>query len=383
MSAKSSESTWSVFIDLFLSGNLNDTDVNDYSLEYLGIITLGDKVGNKQTRASYPKDLVATTNKHLSMAKQDVFLKFDSKYNTFFSALEVSVDNCHTVLLRNSLAVKNTNDPSLSFCYEYFMIFVLHVFTKCGLKRISKSESAYNFRVIFRFMDVVVDALPQCEFMPGEVRLQAIKDELERQDLSTASYYNADGIIYDLISGVELMLLETSGPFGNNDIKRETKDYVKAAYGLLAMLHKIAHKYVYADIDIFKQLKVCFVHAANNKIRLWAFCLVSKQLYILNRIDSSVLPTDSSNAENDLKGMTNLFWKLKQTIEEATETLKKIKESHEKNKIFAEENPDSQIEQLISYLVEVAEVKLSSQISYAEDIYINSSPIIPDSLDFD
>lgn len=163
-------------------------------------------------------------------------------------------------------------------------------------------------------MDVVVDALPQYEFMPGEVRLQAIKDELERQDLSTVSYYSADGITYDLTFGVELILLEPPGPFGRDEIKREIKReityYVKAAYGLFAMLGKVAYKYIYADIDIFQQLKVYFVHAANKKARLWSFCLASKQLNVSKRIDSSILSADSKLAENDLRSRTKLFWKL-------------------------------------------------------------------------
>lgn len=110
------------------------------------------------------------------------------------------------------------------------------------------------------------------------------------------------------------MLLETSGASGNDDIRRETTDYVKAAYGLLALLHTVAYKYAYADIVIFNQLKVCFVHAANDKVRLWAFCLVSKELYVLNRADSSMLPTDPSKAENDFRSMTNLFWKVKISV---------------------------------------------------------------------
>ncbi|KAG1640971.1 hypothetical protein G6F44_006296 [Rhizopus delemar] len=223
------------------------------------------------------------------------------------------------VLLKNPLTIKRTNDSSLSFCYEFFMIFVLQIFAKHGLKRISKSEPAYNFRAIYKSIDVVVDVLPQCEFIP--------------------------------VSSIELVLLETSGASGNDDIRRETTDYVKAAYGLLALLHTVAYKYAYADIVIFNQLKVCFVHAANDKVRLWAFCLVSKELYVLNRADSSMLPTDPSKAENDFR------------------------KSHEQNKLFAEGNPNSCIEQLDTYLVEVAEVKLSSQVLDAEDIHVNSSPL--------
>lgn len=41
---------------------------------------------------------------------------------------------------------------------------------------------------------------------------------------------------------------------------------------------------VYADVDIFFKLRVYFIHAAGEKIRLWSFGLVSKELYVFNRI---------------------------------------------------------------------------------------------------
>ncbi|KAI7876495.1 uncharacterized protein EV154DRAFT_555722 [Mucor mucedo] len=39
----------------------------------------------------------------------------------------------------------------------------------------------------------------------------------------------------------------------------------KAAYGLLSMLHAIAYQFNYADITLFKKMKVLFVHAAKKK----------------------------------------------------------------------------------------------------------------------
>jgi hypothetical protein len=200
-----------------------------FSLEYLGIVQLGDEIGNRQTRASYPKDLVTTSNKLLGVTKQDVFSKFSSFFSDFFLALTVSVDECHTQLLGNSLRIKKTNDPVLSFCYELFIIFVTQVFK---YREISKLESMYNFRVIWRFLGTVTMVIPCCQFIPGETRLKAITQELKRQGLSTLNYYNADGVILDKEFDVELVLLETSGPFGLNDINRETTDHIKAAYGL-------------------------------------------------------------------------------------------------------------------------------------------------------
>lgn len=177
---------------------------------------------------------------------------------------------------------------------------------------LSKQESVYNYRAVFRFFDAVVSANTSCTFIPGETRLQAINNEFKRLDMTTKSYYNADGIILDNDTGLELCLLETSGPFGLINVSRETTDQVKAAYGLLAMLHTIAHQFVHADIQVFKKLKICFIHAAQDRIRLWSFCLIDKELYVLNRVDSAVVPTSNSDRfKADFMHLANLCWKLK------------------------------------------------------------------------
>ncbi|CAO3670687.1 unnamed protein product [Rhizopus stolonifer] len=89
-------------------------------------------------------------------------------------------------------------------------------------------------------------------------------------------------------------------------------DQVKAVYGLLSMLHNIAHRFVHADIQVYQKLKICFVHAAQDRIRLWSFCLIDRELYVLNRVDSTVLPTSNSDQfKAEFMRLTNLFWKLK------------------------------------------------------------------------
>lgn len=136
--------------------------------------------------------------------------------------------------------------------------------------------------------------------------------DLERLEMSTKSYYNADGVIMDDDTGLKLCLLETSGPFGLIDVSRETTDQVKAAYGLLSMLHTIAHQFVHADIQVYQKLKICFVHAAQDRVILWSFCLIDKKLYLLNRVDSAVLPTSHSDQfKTEFMRFANLFWKLK------------------------------------------------------------------------
>ncbi|KAI9487695.1 MAG: hypothetical protein EXX96DRAFT_475105 [Benjaminiella poitrasii] len=218
---------------------------------------------------------------------------------------------------------------------------VKQIFVKRGLERISRSESAYSFRVVWNFMDIVADSLPSSEFLPGEARLQAITNELIRH--------------------IELCLLEVSGPFLNDNTQKITTDLVKAAYGLLAMLHTVAHVYVYADLNIFKKFKVVFIHAANEKVRLWTLSLVSDKLYVLSRITSSILPTDPSTAEN-----------------ESQKLLSDLKTSHKKNKLLVEKDPIQPVQQLDNFLVEVAEIKLASRVKHAEDLDVSSSPIRPD-----
>ncbi|KAI9363184.1 hypothetical protein BD770DRAFT_380965 [Pilaira anomala] len=144
---------------------------------------------------------------------------------------------------------------------------------------------------------------------PGETRLQAIKFELERQGLSRSSFYNADGILIDTSCDMELALLETTGPFGLKNITRVTTDHVKAAHGMMTMLHGLAYSYIYADADIFFKLKVYFIHAYDKKIRLRSFGLVSKELYIFRRIRSEVLPVNHVDSEEEIKGITNMMWK--------------------------------------------------------------------------
>lgn len=111
-------------------------------------------------------------------------------------------------------------------------------------------------------MDALCDALLTVKFTPGEVRLNCITEELKSQGLSTKQFYNADGVIIDDVFNLQLTVLKTSGPYGLDDDKREAKDYIKAAYGLLVMLHAAAKKFRYSDVEIFKKYNVYFIQAA-------------------------------------------------------------------------------------------------------------------------
>jgi hypothetical protein len=61
--------------------------------------------------------------------------------------------------------------------------------------------------------------------------------------------------------------------------------------------------------------------------------------------------------------------------------LQEIKKSHETNKQLMEErlNGYEKVKRLDRLLADNAEVKLSSRVSEADDIYVYSSPLCPDS----
>ncbi|KAG1135663.1 hypothetical protein G6F37_012933 [Rhizopus arrhizus] len=147
--------------------------------------------------------------------------------------------------------------------------------------------------------------------------------------MSKKSYYNADDIIVDNDTGLELCLLETSGPFGLVDISRETTDQVKAF---------------------------------------------------------TVLPTSNSDQfKAEFMRLANLFWKLKvrktqkMLLDDAKSSPNEIKAPHNKNETVYRDGHVNNLPRLDDYLVESAEVKLSSRISQVSEIYVSSLHICPDS----
>ncbi|RCH78217.1 hypothetical protein CU098_004886 [Rhizopus stolonifer] len=56
------------------------------------------------------------------------------------------------------------------------------------------------------------------------------------------------------------------------------------------------------------------------------------------------MPSNSSSCKDEIMSTTNMMWQLQGIVEEATETLKKIRMSHEENKkVFEEGSSSSQI----------------------------------------
>lgn len=75
----------------------------------------------------------------------------------------------------------------------------------------------------------------------------------------------------NIIRNLEILLVETSGPFANTDKTKSNFDHHKGTFGTLAKLKTIADESNYADIDVFVNVKVFFIHATGNATKLYLF----------------------------------------------------------------------------------------------------------------
>ena len=99
-----------------------------------------------------------------------------------------------------------------------------------------------------------MDSLDQTidrKFVPGEIKLDAFK--------RLGALYNADGLCY--FDDMEVLVLETSGPYNNHDAPRWGYDHIKGTFALLAMFRSFIQIYHYALPSEFATLKLWFVHA--------------------------------------------------------------------------------------------------------------------------
>ncbi|CAO3664816.1 unnamed protein product [Rhizopus stolonifer] len=135
--------------------------------------------------------------------------------------------------------------------------------------------------------------MDKIKFSSGEKRLDAVTKEFKLMNNDNRHFYNADGIISHTESGIEIGILNTTVPLLQHNDPKETQDYIKAGYGLVAMLHIVGRKYHYGNFEIFKRVSSFFVQATLE------------------------VPMDPKTSEEKLRALIDLFWLLKKSIEES------------------------------------------------------------------
>ncbi|KAG1457852.1 hypothetical protein G6F46_006691 [Rhizopus delemar] len=127
------------------------------------------------------------------------------------------------------------------------------------------------------------------KFVPGEYILRFSKEENK-----------VDGCV--LFGDVEVFLLETSGKLFHNESGKYGLDHIKSNFGALTMFNDIYKKYYWGSERTAISLKIPFLHAR--------------------------LPTDLT-ATKDIVDLGNLIWCLKNELENAVDTIRKLKDEHD------------------------------------------------------
>ncbi|CAO3614937.1 unnamed protein product [Mucor hiemalis] len=121
-------------------------------------------------------------------------------------------------------------------------------------------------------MDILLDQFKENELSPyfiaGEEELIAMSKQLKKMKVKEdhRKIYKADGIVRDS-KDLELMLVETAGAFGKEDLIKISFDNSKGMFALLAMLKTFADRYTFASCESFKKVKLLYLLPSDRQVR--------------------------------------------------------------------------------------------------------------------
>lgn len=124
---------------------------------------------------------------------------------------------------------------------------------------LQSGEGVFNHLLVNRFLDAVAlsfQATHNCgsDFVPAEAFLAAVRKQLKAigNHKDDRYQYKADGIVkMAAFRDIELLLVETSGPFADTDKTKANFGHHKGTFGALAMLKTIADEFNYAELVVF------------------------------------------------------------------------------------------------------------------------------------
>ncbi|KAI8643567.1 hypothetical protein BD408DRAFT_442431 [Parasitella parasitica] len=300
--------------------HLDDDSLHKYSLERLGIIQCGNKM---QCRDFYSVELYNLFIYNPSASINPV----SNNAGIFDPIFDETSDMSLMSRMLYQIAYEDKQDPQVFMVTSVLEIFLKSIFASVC---VTDQESNYSHYIIWPLLDVVVATVDELKFHCGEYRLGSVDKELSRKNIRSNQYYKSDGCISTLIDDarIELVLLEVSGPFKLNDESRFIRDHVKAGYGLIAMLNEIAHTYKFASFDIFTTVRIFFLHAKKNKLRFWSFEMPAPGLYVLNLLNSVVIPDNCTSCELPVESLCIELWNLRTMIQQTITAIANLRQSH-------------------------------------------------------
>ncbi|CAO3699877.1 hypothetical protein G6F70_007182 [Rhizopus microsporus] len=137
------------------------------------------------------------------------------------------------------------------------------------------SEASFNSCLIHPFLKATINAINSnnygCTFLPGKEPLASTSKQLKLscQQEDGRSCYKADGVFRLLKRcNIEVLLLGAAGVYESTDKTKKPFDHHKGMFGKLSMLKSILDEFRYASVEIFDEVKVLFIHAADHRVKL-------------------------------------------------------------------------------------------------------------------
>ncbi|SAM08711.1 hypothetical protein [Absidia glauca] len=134
--------------------------------------------------------------------------------------------------------------------------------------------------------------------------------------------YNADGVVTDSQTGIDLLLLEASGALGTRDRNRHVFDHIK-------------------DVSLLESVFVLFVHSSGKDhfIRLWVMKPSSGGTIIsFERVAKVKIPLKNDDIMG-LRSCINFFWLVKTLLSESLAAVKALKASNDDHVFDFTETP--------------------------------------------
>ncbi|KAG2228469.1 hypothetical protein BDF21DRAFT_376012 [Thamnidium elegans] len=349
--------------------HLNDNSLHKYSLERLGIIQIGNKL-------SCPEYYSIELYNLLIYKPAPLINPISNNSEIFDRIFDLSSNKELMSRQLHQITYEEKQDPQVFMVAAVIEIFIKTIFADVC---VTDQESNYSHYVIWPLLDAIVTTVNNLNFHCGEYRLKSVDKELSRRSICS-QHYKSDGCISTVIDNtrIELAILEVSGPYKLDEQSRFTKDHIKAGYGLIAMINEIAYLYKYASFDIFTKVRLFFIHAKKNKLRLWSFEMPAPGLYILNLLNSVIIPDNCASCELPMESLCVELWNLRAMLQQTLITIDNLRESHIVNqRIYSRahrQSPDLVPTLLTDALRINPQVKLDKDYLPADDeLAINSS----------
>ncbi|KAG0165188.1 hypothetical protein DFQ30_008850 [Apophysomyces sp. BC1015] len=156
--------------------------------------------------------------------------------------------------------------------------------------------------------------------MSIQLKLQGLLDSRHK--------YLADGVVrFD--EDKEILLLETSSAYSTATAEKISFDHHKGMFGLLSMMKTTADQYKYASFEIFRKLKLHFVHVHGTAVRHWTMSVPDSNIYLMCKEQRAEIPRKFADKGTQSLPFVLLYLNLAAAIQNSVETLSALEASHE------------------------------------------------------